>query len=178
MVSNIMVGYWEAPRFGELTTMSFEFYNMGKSPLYNVTASVEGDFDAAGSMVMIGNVEPGTGKSWELNVTPMVEGFGTGTLHISYEDSNGNISTFDESFESEIQVVDNTPIDPGLDDPNGGMIDVDGTGMVNAKKPLLPVWAFVLIQVALVLIAPLVTKSIIIKLYKKKQLKRLDEELD
>ena len=73
---------------------------------------------------------------------------------------------------------DNTPIDPGLDDPNGGMIDVDGSGMVNAKKPLLPVWAFVLIQVALVLIAPLVTKSIIIKLYKKKQLKRLDEELD
>ena len=178
MVSNIMVGYWEPPRFGELTTMSFEFYNMGKSPLYNVTATVEGDFDAAGSMVMIGNVDPGTGKSWELNVTPMVEGFGTGTLHISYEDSNGNISTFDESFESEIQVIDNTPIDPGFNDPNGGMIDVDGNGVSNTKKPILPVWAFVLIQVALVLIAPLVTKSIIIKAYKKKQLKRLDEELD
>ena len=103
MVSNIMVGYWELPRYNELTTMSFEFYNMGKSPLYNVTATVTGDFDSFGNMLMIGNVQPGSGKSWELDVTPIVEGYGMGTLTISYEDSNGNISTFDTTFESSIE---------------------------------------------------------------------------
>lgn len=178
-VSNIAVGYYELPKTGELTTMSFEFYNMGKSPLYNVTATVEGDFDAAGNMLMIGNVEPGSGKSWEMDVTPMAEGFGSGTLHITYEDSNGNISTFDETFQSEIQSSMPPMIDDGGMMPGGdGMMGVDGMGVTEAKKPILPMWAFVLVQVVIFVIAAPVTKTILVKRYKKKQLKRLENELD
>lgn len=174
MVSNIMVGYWEMPRFNELTTMSFEFYNMGKSPLYNVTATVSGDFDSFGNMLMIGNVQPGSGKSWEMDVTPIVEGYGMGTLTISYEDSNGNVSSFDTTFESAIETVSYDPgvMDPGIWDDTMGMGDV-----VEPKKPLLPLWAFLLVQAGILVIVTPIVKSAKIKAYKKKELKRL-EELD
>ena len=124
---------------------------------------------------MIGNVEPGSGKSWETDVTPMVEGYGSGILHITYEDSNGNVSEFDESFSSEIQSA-SMDIDNGGMWDDGGMTDVDGTGVVETKKEILPIWAYIPALVVLFLAALFVTKSVIIKRYKKKELKRLEED--
>lgn len=175
MVSNIMVGYYEPPKVGELTTMSFEFYNMGKAILYNVTATLEGDFDSAGQMLVIGNVEPGAGKSWEMDVTPMVEGMGSGILHISYEDSNGNISTFDESFEQTVDSANAGMDDPSIYDP--GMFDpTGGDGISEAKKEILPLVAFIPAEIVLFLVLVLLTKTIAIRSYKKKKLKGLEDE--
>ena len=49
--------------------------------------------------------------------------------------------------------------------------------VVEPKKPILPLWAFLLVQAGILVIVVPVVKSVKIKAYKKKELKRL-EELD
>lgn len=41
VVDNIAVGSWDAPVVNQPTALTFEFYNMGKSTLNNVHATVE-----------------------------------------------------------------------------------------------------------------------------------------
>ncbi|MBP5304694.1 MAG: hypothetical protein J6Z02_02490 [Lachnospiraceae bacterium] len=175
MVNNIQVGTWEAPKANESTTMSFEFYNMGKSPLYNVTATVEGDFTTNGAMLMIGNVESGSGQTWEMDVTPTMGGTCSGTLIISYEDGNGNPSTYEMPFSADVQDMGGAIIDDGGFIDDGGMID-DGNwnpdgemidGEDTAKKGL-PLWAWIAIGVgAAAVVAAVVV--IVVKVRKKKK---------
>lgn len=164
-VSNIAVGGGETPTFGESTELAFDFNNMGKSPLYNVTAKVSGDFTPAGDMLIIGKVDPGTGKNWTIDVTPNVEYHDSGVLTISYEDSNGNVTSYDTPFEAD--VMDAAPDIPASqlypDTP------------VEEKKGV-PIWAFILIEILVFLIAMLITRKVYIKRYKKKMRAKLEEE--
>ncbi len=164
-VSNISVGSGETPVFGEQTDLSFDFNNMGKSPLYNVTAKVSGDFESTGDMLIIGNVEAGTGKNWSITVTPMVQSYGNGTLTISYEDSNGNVSSYDTPFESEIT-------EPQQEMPPS---DLDNGQMTEQKKEL-PIWAFIIMEILVFLAATGITRLVYLKRYKKKMREKLDEE--
>lgn len=138
---------------------------MGKSPLYNVTAKVSGDFTPAGDMLIIGKVDPGTGKNWTIDVTPNVEYHDSGVLTISYEDSNGNVTSYDTPFEAD--VMDAAPDIPASqlypDTP------------VEEKKGV-PIWAFILIEILVFLIAMLITRKVYIKRYKKKMRAKLEEE--
>mgnify|MGYP002683280321 CR=1 FL=1 len=62
-------------------SLSFEFYNMGKSTLNNVVATVEGDFMPSGaSMYFLGNVMAGGNAYAEYEVIPIVEGTAYGTV--------------------------------------------------------------------------------------------------
>ncbi|MBR6396251.1 MAG: hypothetical protein IKS09_04710, partial [Lachnospiraceae bacterium] len=175
MVNNIQVGTWEAPKANESTTMSFEFYNMGKSPLYNVTATVEGDFTTNGAMLMIGNVESGTGQTWEMDVTPTMGGTCSGTLIISYEDGNGNPSTYEMPFSADVQDMGGAIIDDGgmIDDGNMGFDDgnmgfEDGMMPEEGAKKGLPLWAWIAIGVgAAAVVAAVVV--IVVKVRKKKK---------
>ncbi len=175
MVNNIQVGTWEQPKSNESTTMSFEFYNMGKSPLYNVTATVEGDFTTNGAMLMIGNVESGTGQTWEMDVTPTMGGTCSGTLIISYEDGNGNPSTYEMPFSADVQDMGGAIIDDGgmIDDGNMGFEDgnmgfEDGMMPEEGAKKGLPLWAWIAIGVgAAAVVAAVVV--IVVKVRKKKK---------
>jgi hypothetical protein len=164
-VSNISVGGGETPVNGEQTELAFDFNNMGKSPLYNVTAKVTGDFTPSGDMLIIGNVDPGTGKNWTIDVTPAVEGHGSGVLTISYEDSNGNVTSYDTPFESDISEPQ-TAMTSSMIEPAGGDTEAKG----------LPIWAFVIIEAVVFLAAAAITRPIYIKQYKKKMREKMDEE--
>ena len=146
----------------------FDFYNMGKSPINNVYATVSGDFAGAeGEKQIIGNVAAGECKSIEMMVSPSMEGDCTGTLTVYYEDSTGEKMSMSQDFTGYVQPAGG--FDPGMDMP---MMPEESTD--TAKKPILPVWAFVLIQVAILLVGTLVARAIKIKRYKKK-LERAEE---
>lgn len=166
-VSNISVGDGETPVNGQTTSVSFDFNNMGKSPLYNVTAKISGDLTPSGDMLIIGNVDPGTGKNWSIDVTPMVSGTANGTLTISYEDSNGNVSSYDTPFTTE--VTDYVSDEPGTD----VVIPTEDT-----TQKGLPKWAFILIEIALLLASIFITRSVYIKSYKKKAKEKLENSDD
>lgn len=153
-------------------TCSFAFYNMGKSVLNNVIATVEGDFTKAdGSMYFIGNVNAGESSYVEFDVTPKVEGIAKGVLKISYEDSNGDKIEFTKEFEQQVGTA--VAFDPGM---MNGSTDVFNPGMPLAKKAIMPIWAFILMQIAVVAVFVPVTRKVIIGRHKAKLRKKEQEQ--
>lgn len=167
VVDNIMVGSWDAPVVNQPCTMTFSFYNMGKSPLNNVKATVSGDYTlSTGDMYFIGNVEAGGQEAAELEVIPSVEGQAKGVLTVTFEDSTGQEVTITKDFEGTIQGA--FVPDPGnTGNPDGGIVPV-------AKKPILPIWLFVIVQVVILGVGIVSTRKIRIAIYKKK-LRKLEE---
>jgi len=167
-VENIYMDEWNTPTVGQPGTLYFVFYNMGKSPLNNVCVTVDGDFEKSdGEKQIIGTVNAGEVENIEMEITPLHEGESTAVLHFTYEDSNGEQIGFDKEFKTTI--MSDVPQDPGFD-PMGPMEPMD-----EAKKPIVPLWAFVLIQVAILVVVTPVTRKIKITRYKKK-LEKAEEE--
>ncbi|NLK27164.1 MAG: hypothetical protein GX306_02285, partial [Clostridiales bacterium] len=150
---------------GNPATLSFEFYNMGKSPLNNVIVTVDGDFmKADGNMYFIGTVEAGSASFVEFDVIPNVEGTAKGILHITFEDSNGDEINFDKDFETMVQGA--MEWDPSMD-PGFGE-EVFNPDLVEGKKEILPMWQFIILLVAIVIIFVPVSRKVIIQIYKAK----------
>lgn len=154
-------------------SLSFEFYNMGKSTLNNVVATVEGDFMPSGaSMYFLGNVMAGGNAYAEYEVIPIVEGTAYGTVKITYEDSNGEEQIYTKEFETFVmgeQIW--TP-----DFPTDGGTDVFNPTTPEVKKNILPLWMFIAIQVAIFAIFTPISRKVIISIYKGK-LRKKEEEM-
>jgi hypothetical protein len=159
---------------GSTATLSFEFYNMGKSPLNNVIATVEGDFTKAdGNMYFLGNVAAGSSALAEFDVIPNVEGTANGLLRVSFEDSNGEKIEFTKDFQTEVMPA--TVFDPGME--NGGAGEVFNPEMPIAKAAILPVWLFVILQLVIIAVFIPVTRKVVISVYKAKLRKKEQEEI-
>lgn len=170
VVDNIAVGSWDAPVVNQPTVLTFEFYNMGKSPLNNVHASVEGDFKlSTGNMYFIGNVAAGSQEYAELEVIPSIEGQAKGKLVVTFEDSNGDEVSITKEFEGTIQGEFNP-------DTNGGMPGGEVPNMPTAKEPILPIWAFIIIQIVILAIGIPVTRKVRLGLYRRKLSKQEEAE--
>ncbi|SHO54192.1 COG1361 S-layer family protein [Anaerocolumna xylanovorans] len=167
VIDNIVVGSWDAPIVNQPCTMTFAFYNMGKSTLNNVKATVSGDYTlSSGDMLFIGNVEAGSQEPAELEVIPSVEGLAKGVLTVTFEDSTGQEVTITKDFEGTIQGA-YIP-DPGSTGmPDGGVV-------ATAKKAILPVWLFIIVQVVVLGAGIVATRKIKVNLYKKK-LRKMEE---
>lgn len=170
-VENMYLDNWSTPTVGQSALLNFQFYNMGKSTLSNVYATISGDFQKTdGDKQIIGNVNAGESQYVEMDVTPLVEGDCTGIVTITFEDSNGDELTMTQEFTA--FVMGATSMDAY---PDGSYIDTMAPVAV-AKKPLLPVWAFIAVQVGILVVVTMVTRGIIIKCYKKK-LEKAGEEI-
>lgn len=170
VVDNIVVGSWDAPVVNQPTALTFEFYNMGKSPLNNVHATVEGDYTlSTGNMYFIGNVEAGSQEYAELEVIPSVEGQAKGTLVVTFEDSNGDEVNITKEFEGTIQ-------GEFIQDPNGAGLGGDIPALPTTKAPILKTWVFVIIQIAILVIGIPVTRKIKLGLYRRKLRKQEEAE--
>lgn len=165
VVDNIQVYSWDgAVTLGNPATMSFEFYNMGKSALNNVIAYVEGDFTRAnGEMHFIGNINAGESSWADFEVIPNVEGEAKGIVKITYEDSNGDEQVYTKEFEA--FVMGEQAWGPAFE--NGDM-DVFNPILPEPKKVILPIWAFILAQIAIFVIFVPVSRKVIINVYKNK----------
>lgn len=174
VVDNVNVYSFEGNiMLGNPATLAFEFYNMGKSQLNNVVATVEGDFlKSDGSMYFIGNVTPGLSTYAEFEVIPNIEGTAKGVLKVTYENSNGEQVEYKKEFEA--MVMGATVFDPGMGD--GGSGEVFNPGVPVAKKAILPVWLFILIQVLVFPLFIFITRKVIINVYKSKLRKKEEEK--
>ncbi|SHL43186.1 Uncharacterized conserved protein [Anaerocolumna jejuensis DSM 15929] len=166
VVDNIVVGSYDAPVVNQPCTITFAFYNMGKSTLSNVKATVSGDYKlSTGDMLFVGNVEAGGQQTPELEAIPSVEGEAKGVLTVTFEDSTGQEVKITKDFTGSIQAA-YTP-DPGAaGNPDGNV--------AQAKKAILPIWIFVIIQVVILGVGIATARKIKINLYKKK-LRKIEE---
>jgi hypothetical protein len=154
---------------GNPAFLSFEFYNMGRSPLNNVIATVEGDFvKADGNMYFLGTVPEGSSRYDEFEVIPNVEGQAKGVLKITYEDSNGDKVEYLKEFEYPVNGAQPFNPDFGFD---GGM-DVFNPMMPQPKKEILKPWMFIILQILIFVIFLPVTRKVIISVYRRKLQKR------
>ena len=177
-VENVYVGSWDTPMVNQPTAMNFEFYNMGKSTLNNTYVTVEGDFMLANgsNSYYIGNIAAGMPEYIEFDVVPLIEGDAVGKMIIHMEDSNGDEVTMEKEFTAfvmgEMSWEDPGMMDPGMMDP--GFVDpsmpVDGD---TAKKPILPLWLFLCIQGAILVVVIPVTRALRLAAYRRK-IKRED----
>ncbi len=175
VVDNVNVYSWDGNVVsGGTATLGFEFYNMGKSQLNNVITTLEGDFTKAdGEMYFIGNVAAGTSSYVEFDVIPNVEGTAKGVLKISFEDSNGDKIEFTKDFSQDVMPA--VSMDPGMMD-GGGAVDAFNP-VPEAKKPIMPVWGFILMELILFGAFVPITRKIVITLYKAKLRKREVEQI-
>ena len=106
---------------GSQTSLSFDYINMGKARISNLTASVEGDFTAVQSINYIGNLEAGNSDYYDIMVTPNKEGELYGILVLSFEDSSGKQIEVKKEFTgyamAQFNPDDNINTDPGIYDP-------------------------------------------------------------
>ena len=73
----------------EQSPFSINFYNTGRSPIYNMMIKVTGDFTVVGDTHYIGNFQPGSTENFSTNIIPNEPGEVNGKLVITYEDSTG-----------------------------------------------------------------------------------------
>ena len=166
VVDNVNVySYDGAVMAGTPATLSFEFYNMGRSPLNNVIVRLEGDgfTKTDGDMYFIGNAAEGSSTYAEFPVMPNSEGSVSGVLKVSFEDSNGDTVEVSKDFTSDVMPA--AVIDPGSNDPGAG--EVFNPGPI-AKKAIIPIWAFFLMEGAIFILFIPITRKIIISAYKNK----------
>lgn len=83
---------------GVPSDIEVEFFNMGKSTMFNMMVKLEGNFQVQGSNYFVGNFESGRSEFFSATIIPEEEGDAIGTLSLEYEDALGNI----EKVEKEI----------------------------------------------------------------------------
>lgn len=150
---------------GDQVYVNFSLYNMGKTDLYNVKMSVQGDFAADPMSTYFGNFTPGYQEFCEINLIPMNLGIGKGKIVVEYETTSGEIMTSEKEFSLnviEMPIMDpgfpvggpGFPMEPGMEDEGGGSF-------------FGSVWFFIIIGV--VVIGVVVTIIIIKKRKKNKE---------
>lgn len=176
VIDNAYVYSWDGPVYvGAPATLHFDFYNMGRSQLNNVTVTVEGDFlKSDGSMYFIGTTQAGGSSYGDFDVEPQVAGTAKCILKVTYEDSNGDVQEYVHEFTTEVMEAG------GMMYPDMGGYPDDGEvfnpGGVMPKKNIVPLWAFILIQCAILIIFVPVTRKIIISVYRARLLKKEQEK--
>ncbi|MCQ1528214.1 COG1361 S-layer family protein [Lutispora saccharofermentans] len=94
---------------GQTFPASVEFYNMGKTTLYNLMIKTEGNFTTQNSNYYVGNFESGKTDSYEVGITPEEEGTINGKIIFSYENAVGE--AFEEVKEIQANVIQ-MPMEP------------------------------------------------------------------
>ena len=145
-------------------SLSFDYINMGKAKISNMTASVEGDFTAVQTINYIGNLEAGNSDYYDIQVIPTKEGKINGTLILSFEDSSGKVIEERKAFSAN-----------AMGEFEVGLIDepTPWNEPIEEEKTYFNWWQFVLFGFLGFCISFLITKWITKKIIQKK----LDDEI-
>lgn len=85
------------------TPVSLEFYNTGKTTLYNVMVKLEGDFETEDGELFVGNLESGNSELFEAKVIPSEIGQLNGAVVLTYEDYAGEIQEIRKDFSINVE---------------------------------------------------------------------------
>ncbi len=162
--SNLVINsvYVSEGMVDQQTNISFDYINMGKAAVSNLTASVEGDYTSVQSINYIGNLEAGSSDYFDIEVTPTKVGENVGTLVLTFEDSSGKKIDVRKEFTGYAMEMP-TYDDPGMEDP----------GIMEPSEPMeteepFNVWLGVGVGFGSFLIAFFVAKIITTKIIRKK----------
>jgi hypothetical protein len=145
---------------GQPVPLFIEFYNMGKSVLYNLMVRVDGDFEGQKPTYFVGNFEPGRSDSFDGTITPTMPGELQGKIIFSFEDAAGNQMEMEKEFSMDIGEMPPPPMEG-----EEGMGEVEDDHNTKFYKKITP-WQWALICVG---IAGIIIGIIIIR---KKRLKK------
>jgi len=142
-----------------------EFYNMGKSTMYNMMVKLEGVETNEGSY-FVGNFEAGKSEYFSAQAFAYELGSFEGKLVYTFEDALGTVSTLEKPFS--YTVMEMPVVDPG----DGGF-PVDPGLPVEEEKGIEP-WKIAVAAGVVLLVAGFIFR----KIRKVKRLKKELEELD
>lgn len=159
---------------GQPVSLYLDFYNMGKSILYNLMVKVEGDFEGQNLSYYVGNFESGRTDYFDASFIPMTPGTQTGNVLFTFEDANGKQVEVRKEFT--INVMEMVQEGPMLDE-NGMPIDM-GMGMpgmdgMPGVGPRVSPWIYATIGL-IVLAAGIV----VFVLLRKRHVRRKEMSLD
>jgi hypothetical protein len=97
---------------GQPVSIPVNFFNMGKSTVYNVLIKAEGDFQILSSEYYGGNFESGKSDNYEIMLTPNKPGANAGKIMLTFEDANGKSQTIEKPFT--INVMDQMIMDENM----------------------------------------------------------------
>ena len=104
---------------GEEIYITSKYVNKSRGDIYNLSATLVGDFNGTGKVEHIGNVAAGVSGDVEFSFTPNTAGPLNGQIAYSYEDAAGNVRSVTVPFSTNIleAPVDDmmTGIDMGMD---------------------------------------------------------------
>ena len=83
---------------GNPADIEVEFYNMGRSAMYNMFVKLEGDFQTQDGSYFVGNFESGSSDYFMASIIPEQEGEIAGTVVFTFEDALGNPSRVEKEF--------------------------------------------------------------------------------
>ncbi|WP_058304478.1 COG1361 S-layer family protein [Gorillibacterium timonense] len=150
---------------GQPVPLNLDFYNMGKSILYNLMIKAEGDFTMTGGSYYVGNFASGRTDTYDVSIIPNAAGQVKGNIVFTFEDAAGKQTEIRKEFN--LNVVEPPVIDPGAGG-QPGMEPPMTPGKIKWKKPL---W----IGVPAAVVLGALTAGLIIR---KKRRRRKELELD
>lgn len=162
--SNLVINsvYISESMVGSPTTLSFDYVNMGKAKVSNLTASVSGDYMSTQDINYIGNLEAGNSDYYDFQVTASKEGENVGTLILTFEDSSGKKINVTKQFTGYVMADFGSNDDPGMYDPG-----VDVMPEEPVQEPL-NIWYVIGIGFGSFLVSFIITKMITTKIIRKK----------
>ncbi len=83
---------------GMPANVEVEFYNMGRSDMYNMFVKLKGDFDVQEGKYFVGNFTSGSNEYYSGSFMPTKAGDGKGKLLFEFEDALGNPVSVEKEF--------------------------------------------------------------------------------
>lgn len=163
--SNLVINsvYAGSGMIDQETSLSFDYINMGKAKVSNLTASVEGDYVTTQSINYIGNLEAGSSDYYDISIMPTKEGENVGTLVLAFEDSSG------KSIEVRKEFTGYAMAAFSQDDYNQDYSEPGDINMpIGDVEEQLNIWAVIGAGVGSFLVAFIITKIITTKIVRKK----------
>ena len=156
----------ESIAVGEQSNVMFSVYNTGKTTLYNVKVTYEGESVESG-VTYLGNIAPGATGNVDSMVTGIAQDMGDGTITavVTYEDEAGVETRYEKILN--LYVYEMTVEEPIMD-------DMFMEPVIEEETSSVPVVAIIIVA-AVVLVAAVVIVVIVLK---KKKTKKKQDELD
>lgn len=162
---------------GQPMQVYLDFYNMGKSTLYNLMVKAEGDFQGQSLSYYVGNFEPGRSDSYDVSIIPNTSGTLKGNVVFSFEDAAGKPSEIRKEFTVEVtemkQDMMNSPDGKTVVAGPGGKMVAGPGGMMQGQQGGRK-FSLLLIIIPVVFIAGIVVFIIL----RKKHIKRKEMSFD